>query len=48
MAFVRYRYRRLGEKLPLRPESVADHNGPARVFFLSMSEPEQRDRANVW
>jgi catalase len=31
-----------GDKLRIRPESFADHYSQARLFFRSMSEPEQR------
>jgi catalase len=31
-----------GEKVRLRPETFADHYSQARLFFRSMSEPEQR------
>jgi catalase len=31
-----------GEKVRIRPESFADHYSQARLFFRSMSEPEQR------
>jgi catalase len=31
-----------GDKLRIRPESFADHYSQARMFFRSMSEPEQR------
>jgi catalase len=31
-----------GERLRIRPESFADHYSQARMFFRSMSEPEQR------
>ena len=31
-----------GDKLRVRPESFADHYSQARMFFRSMSEPEQR------
>jgi catalase len=31
-----------GDKLRIRPQSFADHYSQARLFFRSMSEPEQR------
>ena len=31
-----------GDKLRIRPESFADHYSQARLFFRSMTEPEQR------
>jgi catalase len=31
-----------GDKLRIRPDSFADHYSQARMFFRSMSEPEQR------
>lgn len=31
-----------GQKLRMRPESFADHYSQARMFFRSMTEPEQR------
>ena len=31
-----------GDKLRIRPESFADHYSQARMFFRSMTEPEQR------
>jgi catalase len=40
--FVTYPTQESGDKLRIRPESFADHYSQARMFFRSMSEPEQR------
>ncbi len=40
--FVTYPRQESGDKVRLRPESFADHYSQARMFFRSMSEPEQR------
>jgi catalase len=39
--FVTYPAQESGDKLRIRPESFADHYSQARMFFRSMSEPEQ-------
>src|SRR4029077_2564631 len=40
--FATYAEQEHGDKLRIRPESFADHYSQARLFFRSMSEPEQR------
>ena len=40
--FSSYPAREEGEKLRVRPQSFADHYSQARMFFKSMTEPEQR------
>ena len=40
--FTTYPAEEAGQKLRLRPESFADHYSQARLFYISMSEPEQR------
>jgi catalase len=40
--FVTYPRQESGDKLRIRPDSFADHYSQARMFFRSMSEPEQR------
>jgi catalase len=42
VGFVTYPAQESGEKLRIRPESFADHYSQARMFFRSLSEPEQR------
>lgn len=42
MGFTSYPIREEGEKLRIRPESFAEHYTQARMFFKSMTEPEQR------
>ncbi len=40
--FATYPTHESGDKLRIRPDSFADHYSQARMFFRSMSEPEQR------
>ena len=40
--YATYANQESGEKRRIRPESFADHYSQARLFFRSMSEPEQR------
>ncbi|QDV24604.1 catalase [Aureliella helgolandensis] len=37
-----------GSKLRIRPESFADHYTQAKLFFTSLTEPEQRHLANAF
>ncbi len=42
LGFASHRTSGSGQKVRLRAESFADHYSQARMFFRSMSEPEQR------